>query len=416
MKICLWGARANNAGLGIQTYEFYRNINPDATVVIDISEIDKKQVYPERFNGNRVTTFKGVPDKKLIDQWLNQNEDINVIFCMETAYNPYLFEACNKRQIVTILQYNFEFLDYIADPDLAFPTVLLSPSIWNLEKVYEKFRKKCIVDHLPVPVNTDQLKKRTINKINTFIHIAGYSLYEDRNGTQALLEAIPYVKSDCKFIFYSQQGITGIEDPRVEVRNINLETYSDLYGEGDCLLLPRRYGGLCLPCNEAMGSGMIVSMPRISPNIGMVHPSCLLPVSDHKVIPLRCGSLLSALFDKETLAKHIDYLCTLTEDQVQDIDFFQYMKLPKWSYFREVYLNYMEQVLNTWKPSLLSSIPQPSSVPKTEEGSVLCKVRRTFCDGGTLYTSRQLVYFPEAAAKRKAAQKLLDIVSEDLEI
>ena len=48
--------------------------------------------------------------------------------------------------------------------------------------------------------------------------------------------------------------LTGIYDQR------------ELYGCGDILVFPRRYGGNCLPLNEALASGMPVIMPDISPN------------------------------------------------------------------------------------------------------------------------------------------------------
>ena len=39
-----------------------------------------------------------------------------------------------------------------------------------------------------------------------------------------------------------------------------------MYKDGEVMILPRRYGGLCLPLWEALASGMPVLMPNISPN------------------------------------------------------------------------------------------------------------------------------------------------------
>jgi len=46
----------------------------------------------------------------------------------------------------------------------------------------------------------------------------------------------------------------------------SLENSCDLYKDFDALILPRKYGGLCLPVNEALMSGLPVIMTDISPN------------------------------------------------------------------------------------------------------------------------------------------------------
>ena len=50
----------------------------------------------------------------------------------------------------------------------------------------------------------------------------------------------------------------------VETGDVN--KYWDLYRQGDVLVMPRRFGGLCLPAQEALGAGMPVVMPDIDPN------------------------------------------------------------------------------------------------------------------------------------------------------
>jgi glycosyltransferase involved in cell wall biosynthesis len=45
----------------------------------------------------------------------------------------------------------------------------------------------------------------------------------------------------------------------------------------DGLVLPRRFGGLCLPVNEALGAGMPVIMPAISPNDSWLPQEWLTP-------------------------------------------------------------------------------------------------------------------------------------------
>ena len=42
-------ARMDNTGLGVQTTEFYKNMYPDKTMVVDISHLNGTKQYPERY-------------------------------------------------------------------------------------------------------------------------------------------------------------------------------------------------------------------------------------------------------------------------------------------------------------------------------------------------------------------------------
>jgi glycosyltransferase involved in cell wall biosynthesis len=46
----------------------------------------------------------------------------------------------------------------------------------------------------------------------------------------------------------------------------DIEDNTEMYKEMDLLVLPRRYGGLCIPMLEALSAGIPVIMPNISPN------------------------------------------------------------------------------------------------------------------------------------------------------
>lgn len=348
MKIALFGARANNAGLGNQTKEFFDHFKPVSTVVMDLSHIDGKEVYPERFTGKDVITHKGFPSNQWVQKWVNDHVGkVDLIFCIEIPYNYHLFSYARMKGIKTVLQYNYEFLDYLQTPTLPLPDMLLAPSLWNLEEVENKFGHLTTVTHLPVPTNTKVIKNRLISECKTFIHVAGYKLFEDRNGTHALLNALPYIKSqDIKLIIYSQHPIVQeVNDPRVEVRQLNLKNYWDLYEEGDCLILPRRYGGLSLQCNEAMAAGMPVIMPNCDPNYYWVAPACLFQHSGMKKIKTRteieCYQIhppkLAAKIDEFASAPpkaiqavsefHTDFIRQMSFDKLTDRYLFEFNQL-----------------------------------------------------------------------------------------
>ena len=76
-----------------------------------------------------------------------------------------------------------------------------------------------------------------------------------------------------KFKIYAQQ-LDGTTKTLIEKAQqvIDLEViydtpnYLDMYKDGDVLALPRKYGGLCLPMQEALAHGIPVIMPDIEPN------------------------------------------------------------------------------------------------------------------------------------------------------
>lgn len=339
MKLALFGARAHNAGLGTQSFEFWRHVKPEATALVDYSHIDGKQAFPDRYAGDpHVTRFHGLPSNQEIDGWLDLEQPTTVV-TMETPYNFYLYEACAKRKIATFCQYNYEFLHYSRDETLPFPTVLMAPTPWCLDRVQAMFGRRCWVRYLPVPVATGRFPARPVKPIRRFLHVAGYKLHADRNGTDALLRAIPLVQSrDVEFTLFSQHPIPGLDDPRVQVCNANLLNYWDLYQHGDCLLLPRRYGGLCLPAQEAAAAGLVVVMPDILPNPTTCHPRALFPVAgldESEGYPV-------ANIDPGILAAQIDAVAEWSAAEVGAVVGYQRARVHPWSEWAALYREFFQ--------------------------------------------------------------------------
>ncbi len=258
-------AFSTDTGLGNQTYALFTHLEPAKTLVVDISSLNGMPTHHERYPGARITN--GLPTTEDC-AWLL--EDIDLVFVCETPLNYALFRMAKEQGVKTILQYNFEFLDYFQDPSLPKPTVFAAPSQWNIEKMTPKLFPNLI--SLPVPVDTDLLPKREIEKAATFFHIAGRPAIHDRNGTGYFIEAAKIAKErvpEANFIIYCQNPslelIQQIHSSPVRLVT-EVPNYADLYKEGDILVIPRRFGGLCLPCQEAIGCGIPVLMPDIDPN------------------------------------------------------------------------------------------------------------------------------------------------------
>lgn len=267
-------AYSTDTGLGHQTLEFFRHMNPDKTLVADISNYNHISTHHERYPDARIC--KGFPRPDDID-WLT--DGVDVIFTCETPLNHLLYQTAKEKGVSTVQQYNYEFLDYFRQPNLPKPTVLAAPTKWNMDIVTAKGWAP--VDYWPVPVNRDLIPFRQINHCETFIHIIGRPAVHDRNGTIPFLEAAKQLGNRLKYRIFLQppddpRAIQYFEPVRAAIdrarEHVNIEVitntpdYADIYKAGDVLVLPRKYGGLCLPTQEALAAGMPVIMTNISPN------------------------------------------------------------------------------------------------------------------------------------------------------
>lgn len=275
-------ARPDNSGLGIQTWEFHRHLQPDKTLVIDLSGIAdasdhcNKNAYLDRFPGALVSQGLA-PPPDLIENFL---DGLDVIFTAETFYSHDLLHRARTHGIKTILQYNYEFLHLNAHPQ---PDLFVAPSLWH----YFSTRLENKI-HLPVPIALDRFtpNPNPPKTPRTFLHPVGRPAIHDRNGTEDLINALPLVQSDITVIFRCQRPgyVQGLLQDRDFPANVDIRVddsaprdYWRNYEGIDAVIMPRRYGGLCLPANEALGAGVPILMPDIDPNHRWLPSEWLIP-------------------------------------------------------------------------------------------------------------------------------------------
>jgi hypothetical protein len=299
--------RADDTGLGNQTHELVKMLNPEKILIIDSSKFHKKGVQHYDWYENRnVVVSKGFPDNNTVVRFFS---GINVVLSCETFYNRDFVALAKKKRIKTILQYNFEFLENLSNERAILPDVLLAPSLWRFEDVKDRFENKCLVKHLPPPTSPDIFKNnREENKKRSgrLLHVGGKAAIYDRNGTESVIEMLKYSKEDYELVIKSQTDLEiECDDPRVTFVIRNEENRQDLYSGYDAMIIPRRYAGLCLPMNEALMSGLPVFMTDISPN-NIILPGDWLAKSHFvRVFMTRVGlDLYNA--DPESLAKVVD--------------------------------------------------------------------------------------------------------------
>jgi hypothetical protein len=261
-------ARSDNTGLGNQTRELVNMLDPDKILLIDSTPFNKNKQHPEWYDGYDCIKSNGFPSSEQIKIFLNS---VDVVLSCETFYDQNFIRYANKRNVKTILQYNYELFGHLSNPNLPLPTALLSPSVWKIEHIQKLFGNQTKVIHLPPPTNENLFNKVKENNLskshNRILHVAGKKASKDRNGTETVIDMLKYSKNDYELVIRSQSEIeSNIKDSRLTIEIGNPENREDMYDGFDAMVLPRRYAGLCLPMNEALLSALPVFMTNISPN------------------------------------------------------------------------------------------------------------------------------------------------------
>lgn len=273
-------AYSTNTGLGIQTLEFAEHLGPARVLLVDLSKLNHMPTHHERYAAWECVTTDGFPQVRDIERFL---DGLDVVFVAETPLNYDLFALARERGVATVLQPNHEFNDYLQRPHLPLPDLFGLPSVWHYDDL--PFANKRL---LPVPVATERLPKHPgTGGIQRFLHIAGRPAVHDRNGTAEVIaafrslprtEATLTVRVQVPEAAEAYRRLAG-GDPRITIDATDVREYWSAYDGYDCLVLPRKYGGLCLPMQEALGSGIPVIMTAVSPNDAVLPPAWLVPAT-----------------------------------------------------------------------------------------------------------------------------------------
>jgi glycosyltransferase involved in cell wall biosynthesis len=267
-------ARADSRGLGIQCLGVARNLNPTKVMVVDCPSAKplpiRRDWYPD------AQWVHGLPTPQDFERFC---DGLSVVYTAETSYGQSFWNIAEHAGVKTVLAANYEFLDLQDRPSL-----WAMPSMWHFDEV--PFPNKTF---LPVPIDTSVFSADFPAAAATnFLHVCGRPAIHDRNGSLDLLLALQHVTSTvtvtmtCQEPGYisgliAQHGIRTPPNVTLVVKPGDVENYWDLYAGQHVLVMPRRFGGLALPVNEALGAGMPVIMPAISPNDSWLPQEWLTP-------------------------------------------------------------------------------------------------------------------------------------------
>lgn len=305
MKIGTIGYRTKT-GLGYQVKSYVKHLPITKVMAVNLSgfnNIPLTDWYPEAQNVN------GYPRDHDISEFLN---DVDVVLLAETPLSYKLYSMARDRGIKTAVVPNMEFFDHFIHPEFPLPDMFIVPSVWKYDECKafaDQHGVKCIQLHHPVDREEFPFIERTSKSL---LHIAGNPAVYDRNGTFHALAAthdLTIVTQNLRLAGLIKQRYSGT---RVLT---SVEDSSAMYSYGDILIFPRRYGGNCLPLNEALSSGMPAIMPDISPNNHLLPKEWLVPAyKDGFFAPRTKVDLYSV--DIEALKQKIEWFnqCDIAEE------------------------------------------------------------------------------------------------------
>lgn len=322
-------------GIAIQSKNFYDHMPVDRVLLVRMPRPDCAEA-PEWYDNVTMAPYNPLHhqlDETTVREWL---EGLDVVFTVETPNDWRMPLWCREMGVKLIVQGNPEFVRHTNDPSIPHPDAWWWPTRWRLDQLPAG-------KVMPVPMPFTWVQEHEGRP--RLVHVVGKRAYADRNGTDLLVQAMRYVRADVKMTVY---GIDGQLPEFRRQRNVEYEFHPngvddrwEMYRDADVLVMPRRYGGLCLPALEAGACGLAVVMPNCLPNDELA--AVLVPIHRSRPLSLACGPIRSADTNAPALALAIDALADPETQQVERRK--QGRIVPMWHDWSQRYLKEMESLL-----------------------------------------------------------------------
>lgn len=325
-----WGliVRAEkNRGLGVMGRDMDANLKPDKTAVVVIADYSfpgqeqvVKHQHDQPLDGLEHATVLRWPhpahplyqfDEREFRSWA---AGLDVVVMLETPYDARCLEWLDDMGIQSVLYVMPEMYPHDKARNEAWkkqPDVHWYPTSWFPDTGEITFPVGRVM-YLPV---TPQpfVDLPDVGGPVHLIHVGGKEALGDRNGSRTLPAAVRTTRNTNRanrLTIYSQtthlplrQGAlttTWLKGPDDKER---------MYADAHALVMPRRYGGLCLPVLEALSYGLAVVMTDTSPNNDGHWPIGLIPCERGQRHRMPCGDVQTYDCDQMALAGQISALC-----------------------------------------------------------------------------------------------------------
>lgn len=329
-------ARSDNGGLGTLSWEFYKNLPFDKTIVVYSGRKEYEWKFPDAI------WSLNLPNNDL-EAFCR---DLDLIVTFETPYNWNLFELSKQYKFKTILIPNYEW----TTPDFIQPSLLICPTLLDYQEMPEP------KIYLPIPINRDILPFKLRKKAEIFLFNAGRGGVNSRNQAAQVLRSIPLVKSQVKFIIHYQSQLRATtpevqnefikleQDPRVILWEGDIPYYQNLYMCGDILIHPQKYGSLSLPMLEASSCGMpVIAMDKFPENTFLSRELLVEPSNTTTSVIQRYVTNYN--ITPEALASKIDEII-MTDITQYSIKADKIANKWSWTNLKPLYLDIFDKLVN----------------------------------------------------------------------
>lgn len=315
-------ARGESRGLGHIALEWARHMQPDRTLLVrpDSARDAGLTQHAEWFDPDAVKIGFGADGRlheRTVRGWLH---GLDVVYSAETFYDWRITDWAREMGVRTVCHVMAEYWKHTPNPYNRFADpppadVWWSPTTWRLEHLPEG------TEVVPVPIPTDRWgPPAPYDGPPRWLHPIGSRAASDRNGTRIFVAALKHLKREHEVVIRSQSepfygnGNAG-RNVHVITHAHDVEHYWDIYADADAVVLPRRYGGLCLPALEGMGAGLALVMPNVSPNWDWPVIPVDAPFSN--AITTSAGKIPICATDPKQLA-HVMDTCAKWPDRLAD--------------------------------------------------------------------------------------------------
>jgi hypothetical protein len=346
MRWALVGRPETDRGIGIQTREIAQHLKPDWTLLVDLNSGFNKDFAT--FVDNPMTVMAREEGRERLDihgiERMLRTHEIEVLLTVETFYDERVVPLCRKLGIKTIVQMNPEF--YRGSREA--PDEWWWPTPWLTHRLP-------IGKLMPVPVPWLRERVTASDTPLNVLHVAGKRAVNDRNGTRLFIESLRHLRSPIRVMIASQDHhdrwrkmIEEFSPNRGDVQVFH-QTASTLdrralYMGQDLLVMPRRFGGLCLPVLEAAGSGMAVAMTACSPNEWW--PVFPMDCDRDIAVQVPFGNIPTMTVQPETIAHTIEMFARDRRVlQAKQEETQSWARMNTWDAWGPKYLERMEEVV-----------------------------------------------------------------------
>ena len=327
-------------GLAIQSKGFFDNIPVERVLLVEMPRADCARA-PEWYPGAWKIAYDPILhqlNKTMVCDWMS---GLDVVFTVETPYDWRLPDWARLMGVKTVIQGNPEFYRHNLPgyTHQAHPDAWWWPTRWRLDDLPAG-------TVVPVPMPDVERTAAGLRDPFTVLHVMGKRAFQDRNGTDIFCSALQNTRGRI------HARIHGIDEELPLFRdatNMTVERFPSavadrwsMYAGSHLLVVPRKYGGLCLPALEAAACGLGVIMSDCEPNAELAQD--LVAARTVRPINLACGTVMISEVGQVDLAQRIDAYAA-DSDRVHRLQDEAFTTVPRWSAYRDVYLAELEKVV-----------------------------------------------------------------------